>query len=256
MTPETATTPTATSARTELLGVTLDRLDLDATVGRCMSAVERHEGLWQVSINALKLDLCERDPEFAATIGRAGLSSPDGVPVVWASRLLGSPLPGRVNGTDLMERLLEESSKRHLSVFVLGARSEVLAQATEVIRDRYPGIDRLTTQDGYFSRDREQEIASAIAGFRPDVLLVAMPSPYKEQFLARHVAELDCGVAIGVGGSIDVLTGERRRAPRWMQRSGLEWFFRLLQEPRRLWRRYAVGNSRLVLLTLRELFAR
>jgi N-acetylglucosaminyldiphosphoundecaprenol N-acetyl-beta-D-mannosaminyltransferase len=138
-------------------------------------------------------------------------------------------------------------------VCVLGARRDVLEGALRRIRARHPKLTLRGSRDGYFSPLEEAEVVDEIRDSAPDLLFVAMPSPRKEQFIARHIGRLNVGLAMGVGGSVDVIAGHRARAPRWMQQLGLEWLFRLAQEPRRMWRRYLLGNVRLFVLVVREL---
>lgn len=239
--------------RIEVLGCPVDALDLPATVERCFTLIEDGGGAWQASTNALKIDLCARDPRFAETLRASDIVSADGMPVVWASRLLGQPLPGRVNGTDLMHELLAAAEKRGLSVYVLGAREDVLERALSRLRSHHPQLQIAGGQHGYFAAEEEDDVVARVRSAGPALLLVAMPSPWKEEFLRRRIGDLGVGLAVGVGGSIDVLAGDRARAPLWMQRSGLEWLFRLAQEPRRMWRRYLVGNLRFLWLMSREL---
>jgi N-acetylglucosaminyldiphosphoundecaprenol N-acetyl-beta-D-mannosaminyltransferase len=245
----------AAARRVEVVGCPVDALDLEATVRQCIDLIQNGGG-WQVSINAAKVVLCSREPELAAAIRTAHISSADGVPILWASRLLGEPLPGRVNGTDLMNELMQAGSDLGLRAFVLGSTDYVLRRAIERIRDLYPGLVIAGFHHGYFGAEREDEVIREIRDSRADLLFVAMSSPEKEYWLARNWERLGVGCAMGVGGSIDVLAGVHRRAPVWMQRHGLEWLFRLLIEPRRMWRRYLVGNLQFLWILGRELARR
>lgn len=234
----------------------MDVLDLPATVERCLALIEDGGGAWQASTNVLKIDLCARDRGFAESLRRSDIVSADGVPVVWASRLLGQPLPGRVNGTDLMYELLAAAEQRGLSVYILGAREDVLERALDQLRKRHPRLRVAGGHHGYFSSDEEDDVVARIREARPALLFVAMPSPWKEDFLRRRIGDLGVGLAMGVGGSVDVIAGDRARAPVWMQRSGLEWVFRLGQDPRGMWRRYLVGNLRFLWLLSQEVASR
>jgi N-acetylglucosaminyldiphosphoundecaprenol N-acetyl-beta-D-mannosaminyltransferase len=242
-------------ARVNVLGCAVDALDLEGTVRRCLAMIAGDGGR-QVSVNTAKIVMAADDPSLAQTLAAAELASADGVPVVWAARALGQHLPGRVNGTDLMERLLSAAAADNLSVYILGSREEVLAQAIAKIQERYPGVRRVSSHHGYFTDAEEDSVVADINSARPDILFLAMGSPKKEEWLYRNWPRLEVGLAMGVGGSIDVLAGAQRRAPRWMQKGGLEWFYRLLQEPRRMWRRYLVGNSRFIWMLAREIVRR
>ena len=172
---------------------------------------------------------------------------------MWASRLLGDPLPTRVAGIDLMLELLALAEDRGYRVYVLGAQRGVLERAVARLREHHPRLDFAGYRDGYFPDADEPSVAAEIRAARPDLLFVAMSTPRKEYFLGRWGPELDVPFSMGVGGAIDVIAGVTKRAPRSLQRLGLEWAFRLAQEPRRLFRRYLVTNSEFVALTLRDL---
>ena len=168
----------------------------------------------------------------------------------WLYRL--SQDPERVAGIDLMEALLDVSRTRGYGVFLLGARAEVLERAEREILRRHPGVRIVGRHHGYFGPEGEAEVVDEVAAAVPDILFVALETPAKELFLARNRDRLAVPFVMGVGGSFDVLAGERRRAPRWMRRTGLEWLYRLSQDPRRLARRYMVGNSAFIWLVLKD----
>lgn len=239
--------------RVAILGCPVDAMDMEATLDRCRHLIRDRRGAYQVSINALKVDLADRDGLFADLLWGSAIASADGQSILWAARLLGRPLPERVNGTDLMERLLAAAESEGFSIFILGARSEVLDRAVDRIRERHPRLKLSGSRDGYFAPSEEMDVVNEIRESAPDLLFVALPSPRKEEFIATHIGSLNVGLAMGVGGSVEVIAGDRARAPVWMQRRGLEWLFRLVQEPRRMWRRYLPGSMRLALHVLREL---
>lgn len=240
------------AARAEVLSCAIDRVDLDGALARCEEAIASRRFVQHMAINAAKLVAMRDDAELARVIRGCELVTADGQAVVWASRVLGDPLPTRVAGIDLMEALLARAATRGYRVYILGARQEVLEQAVQRLRERHPSLQLAGYRDGYFADEEEAAVAAAIAQARPDILFVAMSSPRKELFLGEHGPRLGVPFVMGVGGAIDVVSGITRRAPRLMQRLGLEWLFRLLQEPRRLFRRYAVTNARFVELVLRE----
>jgi N-acetylglucosaminyldiphosphoundecaprenol N-acetyl-beta-D-mannosaminyltransferase len=176
--------------------------------------------------------------------------------VVWALRGSGQPVPERVAGIDLMDRLLAAAAEHRLSVYLLGARREVVEALEKKSRVRYPGVEIAGFHDGYFGPQDHQAIVEEIRASGAHILFVGMPSPFKETWCERHRERLDVPVIIGVGGSFDVLAGYIKRAPRWVQSAGLEWSWRLLMEPRKLWRRYLTTNSEFVWLAGREIVAR
>jgi N-acetylglucosaminyldiphosphoundecaprenol N-acetyl-beta-D-mannosaminyltransferase len=230
-------------ARAEVLGCRVDRLDMAETVARCEQIVDSGRPGQQVSINVAKLVELRRDERMRAYVEQCALVSADGQPVVWASRLLGDPLPERVAGIDLMHELLALAERRGFRVFFLGARREVLERAVGVIREAHPGLEVSGYRDGYFADSEVDDVREEIRRAAPHILFVAMSSPRKEHWLSTHAASLGIPFAMGVGGSIDIVAGITTRAPRWMRRTGLEWFYRFLQEPLRMWRRYLVTNT-------------
>jgi len=226
---------------------------MDGTLARCEELIAAGRPAQHVAINAAKLVAMQRDPELREIVAACDLVSADGQAVVWASRLLGDPLPARVAGIDLMHELLGLSERKGYRVFVLGAKKDVLEQAVANAREMYPGLQLAGARDGYFDDDEAATVAEEIRAAAPDILFVAMPSPKKEYWLARYGKLIGVPFVMGVGGAVDVLAGQTRRAPRWLQRAGLEWLYRLLQEPRRMVGRYLIGNLRFCMLVLRHL---
>ena len=218
--------------------------------------IDRRGRLLLGVVNAAKVVNMRRDEALQQAVCKADLVLADGMAVVWASRLLGRRLPERVPGIDLMFRMLRRAHERGFRVYCLGATDEVLQTVVDRVRTDYPGVVLAGRHHGYFREQEGPQIAAAIRAARPDMLFVAMSSPKKEQFLARWNGELCVPVCHGVGGAFDVLAGKTRRAPLGWQRWGLEWFYRVLQEPRRMWRRYLVTNTLFGWLVLSELVAR
>jgi N-acetylglucosaminyldiphosphoundecaprenol N-acetyl-beta-D-mannosaminyltransferase len=167
--------------------------------------------------------------------------------VVWAGRLLGHDIPERVAGVDLFDRLLQEAARRGYPVFLLGATQAVVSATAARCTVRYPGLQLVGYHHGYFW-DNEAAVVQQIRASGARLLFVAITSPRKENFIHRWQAELGVDFVMGVGGTFDVVAGKVRRAPLWMRRSGLEWLFRVLQEPRRMWKRYLVTNVRFAVM--------
>jgi N-acetylglucosaminyldiphosphoundecaprenol N-acetyl-beta-D-mannosaminyltransferase len=180
----------------------------------------------------------------------------DGQSVVWASRLLRRAVPERVAGVDLFERLLELAARDGRSVYLLGARADVLATLQQRLGERFPALKIVGARDGYFTDAEASTVAADIADSDADMLFLGMTSPKKEIFLGDFGETLGVPVLHGVGGSFDILAGVIKRAPLLWQRLGLEWLYRVLQEPRRLWRRYFTTNVTFIALVLRELVRR
>ena len=236
--------------RVDIYGVSVDAVTMEQAVERCIELIHLGEFAQQTSLNAGKVVMMQQDGALRDAICASALVCADGQAVVWGSRLLGSPVPERVAGIDLMERLLAECESREFPVYFLGAHLDVLQAFTEVCRRRFPALLVAGTHDGYFADDLA--VARLISQSGARVLFVAMPSPRKELYLSSNSPELPGVLAVGVGGSFDVWAGVTRRAPSWMQTAGLEWFYRLSQEPVKLWRRYLLGNVRFVLVTIQE----
>jgi N-acetylglucosaminyldiphosphoundecaprenol N-acetyl-beta-D-mannosaminyltransferase len=232
----------ATLPRVRFLGLPLDLLDMDATVVAVEAHVERGTPGAHLGINAANLVAAHDDPAYRSDLEAADLITADGQSVVWGARLFGLAVPERVTGIDLMERLLEVARRRGWGVYLLGARQDVVDRLAQQLADRDIRVDG--HRDGYFAPDDGGAVATAVRDSGASLLFVGMPSPQKERFIVHDARRAGVPFSIGVGGSFDVLAGELRRAPRLVQRIGFEWLFRLLQEPGRLLRRYAVTNTR------------
>lgn len=205
-------------------------------------------------VNAANVVAARDDPSYARDLAAADVVSADGQSVVWAARALGHSVPERVTGIDLMERLLSEAARRRWRVFLLGAKPDVVAMVAA--RARASNVDIVGARNGYFEEHEGGAVAAAIAALDPDIVFVGMPSPDKERFIMRHARAAGVRYCVAVGGSFDVLAGRKRRAPRVMQRAGLEWMVRLAQEPRRLAHRYTVTSARFLKLLFTELLRR
>jgi N-acetylglucosaminyldiphosphoundecaprenol N-acetyl-beta-D-mannosaminyltransferase len=245
-----------TSNRASVLGCEIDRLDMQQTLDACKRAIASGEYLQHMAINAAKLVAYQDDPRLREIVRECGLVNADGQAVVWASRILGDPLPARVAGVDLMQELLSLAAQEGYGVYILGARAEVLGRAIDQIRTMHPRLRIAGYRDGYFEDAEADAVARSIRSSEAQILFVAISSPRKEYFLGAHGPTLGVPLVMGVGGSIDVIAGVTTRAPALMQRLGLEWLYRLLQEPRRLASRYISTNVRFVALVLREVFSR
>jgi N-acetylglucosaminyldiphosphoundecaprenol N-acetyl-beta-D-mannosaminyltransferase len=225
----------------ELFGVPVDGLTMDETV-EAARALVRGGGVHQhVAVNAAKLVEVQRNSALRDVIWTCDLVSADGQAVLWASGILGRPLPERVAGIDLFERLVDAAAQDGSSVYFLGAKDEVVQEAVAVMTERHPGLRIAGARDGYWQDD--QEVVAAVRAARPDYLFLAIPSPRKEFWLKEHLESLGVPFVMGVGGSFDVVAGKVGRAPRWVQRAGFEWAWRLGQEPRRMWKRYLYTNT-------------
>jgi N-acetylglucosaminyldiphosphoundecaprenol N-acetyl-beta-D-mannosaminyltransferase len=238
--------------RINICNIPVDVLTMEETIERINKAIDEKRRLHHVVVNAAKIVNAQKDEALRNSIVNCDIINADGQSIVWASRFLRRPLPERVTGIDLMESLIEASFKRNYKVFFLGAREEVLKKVVKKYsRENSPNIIA-GYRNGYFSKNEEPEVARQIAESNADILFVAMSSPKKEIFLETYKDVIKTPFIMGVGGSFDVVSGLVKRAPRWMQKSGLEWFYRFLQEPRRMWKRYLYGNASFVFLVLKD----
>lgn len=225
--------------RVSILGIPVDRLTLAQALDKVCRAWGENRFLHVVTANAEMIYRSRQDRALQEIIKAAELVTADGAGVVLASRILKSACPQRVAGFDLMLACLQASARSSLPLYFLGSRQIVLEQAIAKAREDYPGINIVGWHHGYFQIDEEEDIVAEICRLQPALLLVALGVPGQEKWIARYRLKLPACVTMGVGGSFDVLAGHARRAPLWMQRAGLEWFYRLLKEPSRF-RRMAV----------------
>ena len=238
--------------RISMMGCLIDNLSMEETLQRVAAFIRAGTPHQHVVLNVDKLVKASRAPELRRIINACDLVNADGMPVVWAARLLGKPLKERVAGIDLFEALMQRAAAQGWRVFLLGAREEVVARVRAIYQQKYRGLVIAGHRNGYWSAAEEPDVAAQVAASGADLLFVAIGSPQKEQFLGRWQASMRVPFAMGVGGSFDVAAGLVRRAPRWMQRAGLEWFYRFLQEPRRMFRRYFIDDMAFLWLFLKE----
>lgn len=226
--------------RVEVLGVPVDRVRMDEAVARVEAFLRDHarDGRSRLVMtpNPEIIHAALSDPELMAALRGADLSLPDGAGVVWASRRLGRPAPMRVTGVDLLDRLLVLSAEKGYRVFFLGTRPEILARAVESARARYAGLRMAGSHHGYFGPTEDEAVVDAVRAARPDLLFVGMGAPRDQKWLWRQRDAMGVPLAMGVGGSFDVLAGEVPRAPGWVRWANAEWLYRLVRQPRR-WRR-------------------
>lgn len=235
-----------------IAGIPVANLSEDETVEVINKLISEGGAHYGAVVNAAKLAAANRDETLKRALINADLITADGMSVVWASRLLGKGLKERVTGIDLVERLVERAARKGFTVYFLGAREESVRGTVDLFATKYPALRVAGYHNGYFAASDSSSICEAIRLSGADLLFVAMGSPKQEQWIASNIAFTGVSFALGVGGSFDHLSGRARRAPRWMQQSGLEWLHRFIQEPRRLWRRYLIGNSAFIWLVVRE----
>ncbi|QWF36061.1 WecB/TagA/CpsF family glycosyltransferase [Latilactobacillus curvatus] len=238
--------------RIKLLNTTIDVLDERQTVDLVEQYVLENEPLHLIGVNADKINALNSNTRLAEIVNSCGVINADGASVVLASKFLKEPLPERVAGIDLMQKLIELSAKKDYSVYFLGARKNVVEKTAKELKHKYPKLNIVGVHDGYFEETDWNKIANEIKSTNPNFIFVGITSPIKE-YLVEFLQAKGCrGVFMGVGGSFDVISGMIPRAPQWMQNINLEWLYRVMQEPRRLFKRYLFGNFRFIKSIIRE----
>ncbi|MDD9946251.1 MAG: WecB/TagA/CpsF family glycosyltransferase [Myxococcales bacterium] len=243
-------------SRLQILNGSFDPLTLDEAVTRCIEHVEAGERGWLCTVNVAILMMMRHDPFLQGFVERAKFVVADGQPLVWAAPMLGGTLPERVAGVELVEVLSARAAARGHSVYLMGATRDIVDGVASHLQATTSGLKLAGIADGYFGPDEASGRARAIADSGANILFVAMGVPRQERFLDEHWDELGVNLAIGVGGSFDVIAGVRSRAPDFVQKAGLEWLYRLAQEPRRLGKRYLTTNSEFLYRLGREIVER
>jgi N-acetylglucosaminyldiphosphoundecaprenol N-acetyl-beta-D-mannosaminyltransferase len=230
----------------------LDRIDDFVRQGRASGRSHQI-----ATVNADFIVNALHDPELRTILREADLGTVDGMPVVWGARMLGVPVPGRVTGADLVPAIAERAAAQGYSIFLLGALPGVGERTAAILRERHPDLQiaGVLAPTHVSLLETDPTLLETLRAARPDILLVALGNPKQEKWISQHAHELQIPVCMGVGGTFDLIAGVTQRAPLWMQRAGLEWLYRLAQEPRRLWRRYVNDMLHFGPLFLRQWWA-
>jgi N-acetylglucosaminyldiphosphoundecaprenol N-acetyl-beta-D-mannosaminyltransferase len=242
--------------RTRFLGTVFDQIDMDGALRLAHAAMRDRRRLQHSDVNVAKIVQMKDDPDLRRYVAASDLVCVDGMGVVWGAGLLGVPVAGRVTGVDLMMRTLDLCAREGFRPFFFGARQSVLEDMLARLAESHPTLAVAGIRNGYFTPEEEPGIVEEIRASGADCLFVGITSPIKERFLHDHRDALGVPFQIGVGGAFDVVSGNVPRAPALVQRIGMEWLFRVLQEPRRLFRRYLTTNSRYAGLLLAEMLRR
>jgi N-acetylglucosaminyldiphosphoundecaprenol N-acetyl-beta-D-mannosaminyltransferase len=227
-------------------GVRVDRLCMSEALTSIEEFIKEGSSHRVVTVNVDYLRHAHGDPFFCAALDSADIAVADGMPLIWLSRLSHQPLPERIAGVDLADRCACLAAEKGYRLFLLGASEGIAESTAQILQERHPGLlvaGTYTPPLGEFSAEEQMRIDDAIVAACPDILLVALPTPRQELWNHANAARWNVPVVIGVGAAFDMLSGSIRRAPPWMQRTGLEWLFRLLREPRRLWKRYLIHDT-------------
>lgn len=236
--------------RIKFLNVPMDVASMTETVSYIKERVEKKEFLQHVVVNVAKIVKMQKDRELFKSVAECDLINIDGMGVVFGARFLGNDIDERVAGVDLFFELMNMSATNGFPIFLLGAEEHVLRQVVCNVTEMYPHIKIAGYHHGYFWGE-EEEVVDKIRTSGARLLFVAITSPKKENFINKWSSTLGVDFVMGVGGTFDVVAGKVKRAPLWMQQSGFEWLFRVMQEPRRMWKRYLVTNIQFVLLVLK-----
>ncbi|HPF20671.1 MAG TPA: WecB/TagA/CpsF family glycosyltransferase [Syntrophomonas sp.] len=234
----------------DILGARVDLVNTRQAMERIKSFIAKRQSAHVITLNAEIVYQAQDNPELLKIINGADLVTPDGIGIVWAGRHLGYAFEERVSGIDLLELLCEQAPQKNWKIYLLGAAPGVADEAARQLTLKYPGIDICGTQHGYFTAAHQQSIVEVIQQLQPDILFVGLGAPGQEIWIHQFQLALAVPVAIGVGGSFDVVAGIKSRAPQWVIKANLEWLYRLLKEPRRLKRQLAL--PRFVWAVLRQ----
>ena len=219
-----------------ILGVWVDKLSMNGALERLMEFLEEDAPHAVYTPNSEIIMRAYRDEKFLSVINSAEMVTPDGIGVVYASKILKDPLSERVGGYDLSERLIKRISDGSHSLYFFGGKPGVAEQAKARLCEKYPKLRVVGCSDGYFDAAKEAKIIEDIKEKKPDILFVCLGAPKQEEWILKHKAELGVKVLMGIGGSLDVYAGVAERAPLSFQKLGLEWLYRLMKEPKRIWR--------------------
>ena len=242
-------------SRVDFIGIPLDNISMSETLYRIDQAIISKKQIHHCVINASKVVKMQSDKVLMESVINSDIINADGMSVVWAARFLGYKIKERVAGIDLMENLVRLAHEKSYSCFFLGAKQEVLEKLVRDYSDKYSKNVIAGFRNGYFYEKDEKEIIKKIKESNSNFLFVAITSPKKEIFLNKYKHEFkNINLIMGVGGSFDVISGKVKRAPLFMQKIGLEWFYRFAQEPARMWRRYLIGNIKFMIVIFKARF--
>ncbi|WP_238884644.1 WecB/TagA/CpsF family glycosyltransferase [Clostridium sp. YIM B02551] len=228
--------------RVTIMGFNVDPLTMDESLEVVQHYISNRIPCQHTGINSDKVVLAKNDKRLTKIINNSQIINADGMSLVWAAKFLRIKLPERVAGIDQMERIIAMSEEKGYRVYFFGAKEEVVKATVDVYKKKYPKLIIAGYRNGYFKDDENDEIINEMKKSKADVLFVGFTSPKKEFWLEENMSRTGIPFCMGVGGSFDVISGKLKRAPLFMQKVGLEWLFRLVQEPKRLWKRYLIGN--------------
>lgn len=238
--------------RINILNTTIDVLTMNETIDLVEKYITTKTPLHLMGVNADKINEVNANKLMSEIVNKCGVINADGASVVLASKYLKKPLPERVAGIDLMMNLVELADQKSYKIFLLGAKEEVVKKTKEKLIQKYPKLNIVGIRNGYFKEADWEMVSEQIEKTNPDLVFVGITSPIKEYLIEYLQNKGHKEVFMGVGGSFDVISENIPRAPLWMQKMNLEWLFRMLQEPKRLFKRYFVGNTKFINAVIHE----
>lgn len=242
--------------RVEILGAKIDPLTMKETIQLVDEYIKTKTPLHLIGVNSDKINEMKENATMQKIVNSCGIISADGTSIVLAGMHLNKHIPERVAGIDLMDKLINLCAKNSYKVFLLGAKDAVVKKTSHVLQNKYPKLNICGIHDGYFSVSEWKKISEHIYSAKPDIVFVGITSPTKEYLIEYLQNQGHNCVFMGVGGSFDVISGYKSRAPKWMQKNNLEWFYRFVQEPRRLFKRYFFGNIIFIKDVVREKYSK
>lgn len=238
--------------RRKILNTYINDLSLDETIEEIVHFIDGGRYIQHVVINANKIVLMKNNKDLCKVVNSCPIINADGISIYWAAKLLGIPLRQRVTGIDLFLKLIEVANEKGYKVFLFGAKEETILKVKSYFENKYKRLNIVGYRNGYFEEEDNKEIVEKMKQSGADMLFVAFSSPQKEFWINKYREEINIPFMMGVGGSFDVIAGEKKRAPKVMQKMGFEWLFRFIQEPRRMFQRNAVGSIKFVHYVIKE----
>lgn len=217
-----------------ILGINIDKVDQTQALDKIQQFIDSQQPHYIVTANAEIIYQASKDDQMRHLINGADLITADGSGVLWASKHIGQPLTQRVTGIDLVHAICQRSQTKGWRIYIIGAAPGIAQQAADKLRQQYPQCQIIGTQHGYYQPQEEETILQQIRQSAPDIILVAMGAPRQEKWITQHQQQLQIPVAMGIGGSLDVISGNLKRAPQWMQKLSLEWLYRVIKQPTRI----------------------
>lgn len=242
--------------RYQLLNTYVNALSMEETITCVEKIIAEGVPTQHVVINASKVNLMNKDDELKRIVNSCPLINADGSSIVWAAKKLNIPLSQRVTGCDLFQELIKVAARKGYKVYLFGAQEEVLQEVKRIFRVEYPSLQIVGSRNGYFGEEDEFRIVHDMASSGADMMFVAFSSPKKEYWIHKYLEKLNIPFVMGVGGSFDIVAGKTARAPLWVQKIGMEWLYRFIQEPRRMWKRYIIGNAEFIAYTYKCKFTK